>query len=396
MLDLHTLLFCGATPRFAFALLFAMLWSRNRASWYYLFWAIAEFLWGTTLAGAFLEPTALPSLGNMPWSAIAAAACVLTWVGLLHFDVETWPRSSHEILGGAVAAALWGLVVPWVSPGTAVLPSYLSDSVICLLAAVVLVRRREPAPLPAHVAFSLVFGVFGTALLLAAIAAVVVPLLPGHRATPSAALLGEIPLAIDQIAGCLVFVALLAMTGERALNRLESEALHDPQTGLLNRRGLETSLSRMLALAHRSNSPVSLLLADIDHFKSINDRYGHHMGDVALQLVVTTARRVLKRQSDFAARFGGDEFAILLLDTDLAGARMVAEKLRKAVAEQPIAVGENSIDITLSIGVSLVPSSEPDLIAALARADQGLYLAKSRGRNQVAEVAAQPEAAAAG
>jgi diguanylate cyclase (GGDEF)-like protein len=259
-----------------------------------------------------------------------------------------------------------------------------------LFAAVVLVRRREPAPLPAHIAFSLVFGVFGAALFLAATAAVAIPLFSGHNSYPSAAALGEIPLALDQIVGCLVFVALLAMTGERALARLESEALHDPQTGLLNRRGLETSLSRMLALAHRSNSPVSLLLADLDDFKSINDRYGHHMGDVALQLVVSTARRVLKRQSDFAARFGGDEFAILLLDTDLAGARVVAEKLRKAVAEQPIVVGETSIEITLSIGIALVPPSEPDLGAALSRADKGLYLAKSRGRNQVAEADPQP------
>ena len=169
--------------------------------------------------------------------------------------------------------------------------------------------------------------------------------------------------------------------------RLEKQALTDPLTGLGNRRYLEGQAAMEIARAERSGTPLSLIAVDLDHFKRINDTYGHDVGDVVLQAFATLARQVL-RDGDVLCRMGGEEFAVLLPDTTREQALRIAERLRVAVATTPARVGRDATEdgtlaYTASLGVTLVSAGETTLKPAIKRADQGLYAAKETGRNRV-------------
>jgi len=169
--------------------------------------------------------------------------------------------------------------------------------------------------------------------------------------------------------------------------RLEKQALTDPLTGLGNRRALEDQAAMEIARAERSGAPLSLIAIDLDHFKRINDDYGHDVGDVVLQAFARLARQAL-RDGDVLCRMGGEEFAVLLPDTDWEQALRVAERLRETVAITPVTVGEDvtpdgTLAYTASLGVTLVSAGETTLKPAIKRADQGLYAAKELGRNRV-------------
>lgn len=168
--------------------------------------------------------------------------------------------------------------------------------------------------------------------------------------------------------------------------RLEKQALTDPLTGLGNRRYLEGQAAMEIARAERSGAPLSLIAIDLDHFKRVNDTYGHDVGDVVLQAFAKLARQVL-RDGDVLCRMGGEEFAVLLPGTGREQALQVAERLREAVATTPANVGQDATEdgtlaYTTSLGVTLVCAGETTLKPAIKRADQGLYAAKEAGRNQ--------------
>jgi diguanylate cyclase (GGDEF)-like protein/PAS domain S-box-containing protein len=168
--------------------------------------------------------------------------------------------------------------------------------------------------------------------------------------------------------------------------RLEQQALTDPLTGLGNRRYLENQAAMEIARAERSATPLTLIAIDLDHFKRINDTYGHDVGDLVLQAFANTARRVL-RDGDVLCRMGGEEFAVLLPSTTREEALQIAERLREAVATTPARVGldsteDGTLSYSASLGVSLVKAGETSLKAAIKRADQGLYSAKQAGRNR--------------
>ncbi|WP_192035691.1 diguanylate cyclase [Halomonas sp. YLGW01] len=168
---------------------------------------------------------------------------------------------------------------------------------------------------------------------------------------------------------------------------LAKQAMTDPLTGLGNRRHLENQAAMEIARAKRSGAPLSLIAIDLDHFKHINDTHGHDVGDRVLQAFADLARGML-RDGDVLCRMGGEEFAILLPDTDREQAFWVAERLRKAVATTPAKVGQDTKDdsmlgYTASLGVTLVIAREASLKPAIKRADLGLYAAKQAGRNRV-------------
>jgi diguanylate cyclase (GGDEF)-like protein len=178
----------------------------------------------------------------------------------------------------------------------------------------------------------------------------------------------------------------------RNLAIAEARAATDALTGLPNRRAVQDTLKRMLAQAGRTLTPLSAILLDLDHFKQINDTYGHEEGDVVLAAVGVALSDTL-RASDFVGRNGGEEFVALLPDTDSAGAIDAAEKLRAAVA----AVTPARLDrkVTASFGVATYPADATDPETLLRLADRALYAAKARGRDRV-EVAAAPDHAPAG
>lgn len=167
---------------------------------------------------------------------------------------------------------------------------------------------------------------------------------------------------------------------QRKVDALAAESRTDTLTGLANRRSFDEELGRRLDQWRRHKVPVSLLLIDIDHFKQINDRYGHPIGDQALKWVARVQSEAL-RQMDVAARYGGEEFAVILPGTKLADAGNVAERLRATISAMPFRHEELEFPITVSIGVS-VTMQDDEPAAFLKRADDSLYAAKKNGRDR--------------
>lgn len=169
------------------------------------------------------------------------------------------------------------------------------------------------------------------------------------------------------------------------LAKMRHEAMTDGLTGIANRKAFDEKLREEAMTAMESGKPVSLLILDIDHFKSFNDNHGHQVGDQVLRLMAEALERNVKGQ-DFAARYGGEEFAIILPQTTLGCAKQAANMLRHNVETHNIVSKSNQKKvgrITVSIGVATFRFGEP-LARLIERADDALYLAKSRGRNQVA------------
>jgi diguanylate cyclase (GGDEF)-like protein len=167
---------------------------------------------------------------------------------------------------------------------------------------------------------------------------------------------------------------------------LEHLAFIDGLTGIANRRQFDQQLTREWARMLRENAPLSLLMIDVDHFKSYNDRYGHGAGDECLRRIGRTLADVPKRAGDLVARFGGDEFAVILPNTDAKGALVMARAILAAVNTLKLApIGSPAADqVTLSLGAATgTPRAIGDIQAFIQAADLALYRAKTSGRNQI-------------
>jgi two-component system, cell cycle response regulator len=166
-------------------------------------------------------------------------------------------------------------------------------------------------------------------------------------------------------------------------------AITDPLTGLFNRRYMEGHLATLLEQAAARGKPLALLIIDIDYFKSINDTHGHDAGDDVLRDFALRIKRSI-RGIDLACRLGGEEFVVVMPETDMAVAAMVAERLRRRIAAEPFAVvkATRSIPVTISIGIAALRGKDDNAANLLKRADQALYRAKRDGRNRVVPDAA--------
>jgi two-component system cell cycle response regulator len=166
-------------------------------------------------------------------------------------------------------------------------------------------------------------------------------------------------------------------------------AITDALTGLFNRRYMETHLAALVEQAAARGKPIALLLLDIDYFKAINDGHGHDAGDDVLREFALRIRKAI-RNIDLACRYGGEEFVIVMPETDMAVATMVAERLRRRIATEPFSIqqGTRNLDVTISIGIAAHSGADDNAPAMLKRADIALYRAKRDGRNRVVPDAA--------
>jgi diguanylate cyclase (GGDEF)-like protein len=178
--------------------------------------------------------------------------------------------------------------------------------------------------------------------------------------------------------------ALLAVSLKNAelFREIHENSVRDSLTGCFNRRHALEVIDAELRRARRSQLPLSMVMFDLDHFKRVNDRYGHLAGDAVLAAVGGRMKAVL-RGSDMKCRYGGEEFLILLPDTPLSGARRVAETLRAEIQNHPVAFNDVQIAVTASFGVTAITPGEVDPLLIMARADGALYRAKDDGRNCV-------------
>lgn len=201
----------------------------------------------------------------------------------------------------------------------------------------------------------------------------------------------QVPITIATVVPLAVAspVAFTVMGLLRELEKARSEAQHaaatDGLTGLLNRRRWVQIADTEVKRAEASDLPVALLLLDIDHFKRVNDLYGHGVGDTVLQAIARVCRETL-RPTDIASRWGGEEFVVLLSGVGAESAMQTAERLRAAIESSVVRCGERRVPVTASIGVisSEAPDVAHDLERLLHLADAAMYLAKQEGRNRVA------------
>jgi diguanylate cyclase (GGDEF)-like protein len=285
----------------------------------------------------------------------------------------------HFVAGATLAPVA---AFTWIWPSVAARTVVTSLAILVLFAlAVCALVRGTPRPLPrSHAITAAAF--FVGALLLGVRAAfegfTQTPLTSGTAVTPMQVLI----FGYSALAPVLMTFGFVLMCNDRMRAELERLAATDPLTGVWNRRMLEQLVTSQLADARRHFRPVSALLIDADHFKLINDGFGHDVGDAALKALAADVRSHL-RPGDLIGRLGGEEFLVVLAGAASAEAVAVAERLRESVAALAIDVHGIALKLSISIGVATLADTSHDFGALVRRADEAMYEAKRAGRNRV-------------
>ena len=216
------------------------------------------------------------------------------------------------------------------------------------------------------------------------------PLLAGDRILGTLVAGSRKKSALDQ--DVLRMIEVIAIQAAQAVLRaqlfeqMEKMAITDGLTALLNRRAFQAKADEALAQARRYKHKCSFIMADIDHFKAVNDTYGHATGDLVLKCVARVIREKA-RDTDVVARFGGEEFAIAMPQTETRGAEVIAERIREAVMKEVFQTELGPLKVTLSLGIATYPDHAEERHSVIDLADQSLYHAKKHGRNQSVTVA---------
>ena len=235
---------------------------------------------------------------------------------------------------------------------------------------------------PARYLFAGTVGVHGVFLLVRPLLfKLAAPADASQPETGMVAALSQFVVLESTMALVLVAFGALMLTNEFITNELRHLAEVDPLTNVFNRRAFLTLLDKAMSNAQRTQTTLPVLVMDLDHFKNVNDSWGHRAGDDVLRHFVMLAQRCLRKE-DVMGRLGGEEFAIFLPNAGAGGAIAVAERLRAMVEAHPVVTEQRSIALTVSVGVTLCVGSE-SAGTALQRADEAMYLAKERGRNRV-------------
>lgn len=179
-----------------------------------------------------------------------------------------------------------------------------------------------------------------------------------------------------------IAITVFLMIAADLFTELREQAIRDKLTGLLNRRGLSEHATQVFAMTRRGDVPVSVVLADIDHFKTVNDRFGHAVGDKALQLIAQVLMDG-RRADDLVVRMGGEEFILVLPGTSLEQGLKIADRLCSLLQATPLKHGNVDVEMTASFGVAAIAARDTSLSDAIERADEALYRSKRDGRNRV-------------
>jgi diguanylate cyclase (GGDEF)-like protein len=309
-------------------------------------------------------------------SALAALSITLQAGALSAYDRRSLPAWVHTAVIAAVAAPFPLLTN---EPPLAYLFGGVMFGTLFAAAAALAAHLRAPHGSAAR---KLLAG----SLAAAAIALYVRAFVAMMTAAPPTTTIGGIAAAsvLVLFAACIVAtLGFITLHKERA----EAEALRlatmDPLTGAYNRRTFHEIAERELSRVRRAGQPLSIVMIDIDHFRQVNEKHGHRTGDAVLQRVAEAIRSALRKE-DMLVRFGGEEFLVLLPDVPGPGAVVVAGRIRRTVASEPVAVDGLALPVTVSLGVAARLDEGPESIEGLlARADSALALAKERGRNRV-------------
>ncbi|HEY2743310.1 MAG TPA: GGDEF domain-containing protein [Polyangia bacterium] len=260
--------------------------------------------------------------------------------------------------------------------------------IVCLIIAGVLAivareARRIGRDIPGRGAPLVAAGALGGAVVFAA-RALAAAIMPDRVISVLQTPLSPITAFAGHAVTLAMSLGFLLLQRERQEHEIERLAMTDELTGVFNRRSLFELGDKEVARVRRTGASLSALLLDLDHFKRVNDKYGHLGGDAVLVRFVEVVRGCL-RTSDLLARYGGEEFLVLLPDVGAAGAKVVGERIRSTIESSTFFIGAVPLKITASVGVAaLAVGGEPSLASLVARSDAALYIAKRDGRNRVA------------
>jgi len=381
-LDSFTLLAAGSSLLVLLGVVFFFVWVRHRSTPALLWWSF-PFVFGGAAALVYLRPhwetdfVAL-ALGNA--ARIFAVGCL--WQGVRVFE------GRRPALG-----ALFAVCLLWI--GLCLIPDFMTSMLarvagasafvggLCAAAAYEIWRNRQEALASRWPAFG-VFASFATLMVLRIAVAPWAPFPMGIGPVDPVWLGAFLWLVFGHSVCAAVFF--LAMTLERREAQQRSFAMSDPLTGLMNRRAFADLATRMNRRRVGARSAMALLVLDLDHFKLVNDRHGHEIGDRLLKEFADVAEANV-RPSDQLFRMGGEEFCFVLPETSLKDAVEIAERIRSAVAASPVETDRGPASATVSIGIAATQFAI-DVEVLLAAADAAVYEAKARGRNRV--VVAEP------
>jgi diguanylate cyclase (GGDEF)-like protein len=339
-------------------------------------WGAAYLIGGCSVAAWSLEGLISPSMPTGAANALLFIACGTMWNAARVFHGR--PVLASALIGGATVWLLACTLTDFAQWPAAriVLSSVIVASYTFATAAELWRERRKTLRRrwPAIFVPMLHGAVFLFPIPLAS-------LLPADRGVVTLSS-GWVALFVLETLLYVVGTAfiVLVLATERSMRIHRDAAMTDELTGLLNRRGVLAAAQQLIMQQTRKREPISALMFDLDHFKSINDTFGHAIGDKALHLFGATAT-VSTRMTDIVGRFGGEEF-VVLLPGKLSDAKIVAERVRKAFEAAGVAVAGCDLKATVSVGVAS-GGAETDIIALLAAADAALYRAKANGRNRV-------------
>ncbi len=377
-LDVNTLFIVTIYVEVILGLLLLFVWAQNTQVYAVCWWGFAHLIRACSIVVFGMYGT-VPDLISIDLAnTLLFTAFAITWTGARVFDGR--PVEPVYMVTGAV---LWLLVcrLPVLADAVNVRALIASGIITTYtwLTAYEFWRGREEKLVSRWPAIFMLFA-HGALFLLRT---PLVTLLPWSSTNT---MLGSVWLTVLSFEALLFTISvafiLLAMAKERTELRHRNAAMLDPLTGIANRRSFLQDAAQ-LAKRHRADPhPTAVLLIDLDHFKSINDRFGHAVGDRVLEIFTQAARQSL-RSSDLFGRLGGEEFAAVLSDTSREKAAAVAERIRAAFAQAAKEVGGRSVGATLSIGLAYSEEVGLDVSEMLAQSDQALYFAKENGRNRV-------------
>ena len=376
--EVNTLFLLTIDVEAILGLLLLLVWVQNTRVQAVAWWASAHLLRATSvlLYGLYGSVPDLLSI-DLP-NVLLFSSYGVTWNGARVFN-------GREPLPGSLiaGAGVWLLAAQWSGFGSGPeVRGQLSALIIATytwLTAHEFFRARKEPLVSRWPAITLFFS-YGAMFLFRT------PINAFVHGEESDTFLGSAWLSVLSLESFLMTIAtafiLLAMSKERTELRHKTAAMTDPLTGLLNRRAFLADAEVLLQQQIARDRPIAVLLIDLDHFKSINDRFGHAVGDKVLQIFAKTMRAGL-RQSDLIGRLGGEEFTVVLADASMDNAYLVADRLRRTFAVSAAVVDGEAVHATASIGVSVIVDPQQDLPRLITLADQALYLAKARGRNRV-------------
>ncbi len=346
------------------------------------YWALAELSIGLGLGLAYFMIVPAGGLVVMLGSIFVVLGMCAQLAGIQAFiEVPVSRRLILTLFGLAVGSNAWfDLISPNVE--ARVISNSLVFAVINGLAARLLLVKVEH---PARIAYWFTGGAFAAMALLFLVRALIIMRMPeGTYSLYSQASMNPASFFVGSVLQMVQVFGFILMVHFKVSADLQRLATRDSLTGIFNRRSLEEQFGRMRALHHRTGEALAIMMIDIDHFKQVNDRYGHLAGDHVLRGLARLIESDMREQ-DYLARYGGEEFCILMPATTEEEAVVVAERLRQSFAETPLRPQsvEQSWFSTISIGVADSRLAGLEFSGIVAAADRALYEAKHSGRNRV-------------